>query len=177
MAQAVGNTGYELNLEEYWQVILRRRFIILFCAMSMGVFSWIFTWLNQPPALYSSSASVKIEPAGNLADTLLRGRSYRPTDDMSTQLALIQSYTLMERVAKRLNMIPEELTSEEIRVNPDYIDKVLDLKDEISADQDGDSRIITISVISTTPRSWPASRRAPRRSCGKTRKASTPART
>ena len=150
MAQAVGNTGYELNLEEYWQVILRRRFIILFCAMSMGVFSWIFTWLNQPPALYSSSASVKIEPASTLADTLLRGRSYRPTDDMSTQLALIQSYTLMERVAKRLNMIPEELTSEEIRVNPDYIDKVLDLKDEISADQDGDSRIITISVISTS---------------------------
>ena len=150
MAQAVGNTGYELNLEEYWQVILRRRFIIIFCAMSMGVFSWIFTWLNQPPALYSSSASVKIEPASTLAESLLRGRSYRPTDDMSTQLALIQSYTLMERVAKRLNMIPEELTSEEIRVNPDYIDKVLDLKDEISADQDGDSRIITISVISTS---------------------------
>jgi uncharacterized protein involved in exopolysaccharide biosynthesis len=148
MAEAVGNIGYELNLEEYWQVILRRRFIILFCAMSMGVFSWIFTWLNQPPPLYSSSASVKIEPASSMADSLLRGRSYRPTDDMSTQLALIQSYALMERVAKRLNMIPEGLTSEEIRANPDYIERVLDLKDEISADQDGDSRIIRISVTS-----------------------------
>ncbi|MDT8377023.1 MAG: AAA family ATPase [Mariprofundaceae bacterium] len=148
MAQATGNTTYELNLEEYWQVILRRRFIILFCAMSMGVFSWIFTWLNQPPPLYSSSASVKIEPASNMADALLRGGSYRPTDDMSTQLALIQSYTLMERVAKRLEIIPQELTSEEIRVNPDYVDKVLSLKDEISADQDGDSGIIRISVVS-----------------------------
>ncbi len=148
MAQAIGNTSYELNLEEYWQVILRRRFIILFCAMSMGVFSWIFTWLNQPPPLYNSSASVKIEPAGNLADTLLRGGSYRPSDDINTQLALIQSYALMERVAKRLKMIPEELTPEEIRANPDYIDRVLNLKDEISADQDGDSRIIRISVTS-----------------------------
>ncbi|MFC1545815.1 GumC family protein [Pseudomonadota bacterium] len=148
MAQATGNSTYELNLEEYWQVILRRRFIILFCAMSMGVFSWIFTWLNQPPALYSSSASVKIEPASNMADTLLRGGSYRPTDDMSTQLALIQSYALIERVAKRLKMIPEELTPEEIRANPDYIDKVLSLKDEVNADQDDDSSIITISVTS-----------------------------
>ncbi|NOR72854.1 MAG: polysaccharide biosynthesis tyrosine autokinase [Mariprofundaceae bacterium] len=148
MAQAIGNTSYELNLEEYWQVILRRRFIILFCAMSMGVFSWIFTWLNQPPPLYSSSASVKVEAVSNMADMLLRGRSYRPTDDMSTQLALIQSYALMERVAQRLKMIPEGLTSEEIRANPDYIERVLDLKDEISADQDGDSRIIRISVTS-----------------------------
>ncbi|MFC1626482.1 GumC family protein [Pseudomonadota bacterium] len=148
MAQASGNTTYELNLEEYWQVILRRRFIIIFCAMSMGVFSWIFTWLNQPPALYSSSASVKIEPASNMADSLLRGGSYRPTDDMSTQLALIQSYALIERVAKRLKMIPEELTPEEIRANPDYIDKVLSLKDEVEANQDDDSSIITISVTS-----------------------------
>jgi len=148
MAQVSGNSTYELNLEEYWQVILRRRFIILFCAMSMGVFSWIFTWLNQPPALYSSSSSVKIEPASNMADSLLRGGNYRPTDDMSTQLALIQSYALIERVAKRLKMIPEELTPEEIRANPDYIDKVLSLKDEVNADQDGDSGIITISVTS-----------------------------
>jgi len=148
MSQATVNTTYELNLEEYWQVILRRRWVILFCAISMGVFSWLFTWANQPPPLYSSSASVKIEPASNMADSLLRGGSYRPTDDMSTQLALIQSYALMERVAKRLGMIPEELTPEEIRANPDYIDEVLNLKDGINADQDGDSGIISISVIS-----------------------------
>ncbi|MCF7821200.1 MAG: polysaccharide biosynthesis tyrosine autokinase [Mariprofundaceae bacterium] len=147
---ATANASYELNLEEYWQVILRRRFIILFCAISMGVFSWIFTWLNQPPPLYNSSASVKIEPATNMADTLLRGNSYRSSDDLNTQLALIQSYALMERVAKRMKMIPAELTSEEIRANPDYVDRVLNLKDEISADQDGDSRIVRISVTSTS---------------------------
>jgi len=149
MAQATVNTTYELNLEEYWQVILRRRWIILFCAISMGVFSWLFTWVNQPPPLFSASASVKIEPANNMADNLLRGGNYRRTDDMSTQLALIQSYALMERVAKRLGMIPEELTYEEIRANPEYIDEVLDLKDEISAEQDGDSGIISVSVVSS----------------------------
>lgn len=150
MVQAAANSGYELNLEEYWQVILRRRWIIIFCALSMGVFSWLFTWVNQPPPLYSASASVKIEPASNMADTLLRGGVYRPANDMSTHLAVVQSYALMERVAKRMGMIPQELTSEEIRANPDYIDEVLSLKDGISASQDGDSGILTISVISTS---------------------------
>ncbi|MDQ7010245.1 MAG: Wzz/FepE/Etk N-terminal domain-containing protein, partial [Mariprofundaceae bacterium] len=150
MAQQAATTGYELNLEEYWQVIQRRRWVILFCAFSMGVFSWLFTWMNQPPPLYSASASVKVEPSANMADMLLRGASFRPVDDMSTQLALVESYALMERVAKKMGLIPQELTSEEIRANPDYMDEVLSLKDAISAEQEGDSGIITISAISSS---------------------------
>ncbi len=150
MAQAAANSGYELNLEEYWQVILRRRWVILFCAISMGVFSWLFTWVNQPPPLFSASASVKIEPTNNMTDVLLRGGSYQSTNDMNTQLAVIESYALMERVAKRMGMIPQELTSEEIRANPDYIDEVLDLKDGVTASQDGDSGILSVSVVSSS---------------------------
>lgn len=150
MAKAAANSGYELNLEEYWQVILRRRWIIVFCALSMGVFSWLFTWVNQPPPLFSASASVKVEQESNMADLLLRGGTYRGRGDMSTHLAVIQSYALMERVAKRMGMIPQELTPEEVRANPDYIDEVLSLKDGISATQDGDSGILNISVVSTS---------------------------
>jgi len=150
MAQQAASSGYELNLEEYWQVIQRRRWVILFCAFSMGVFSWLFTWINQPPPLYSASASVKVEPSSNMADMLLRGASFRPVDDMSTQLALVESYALMERVAKKMGLIPQELTPEEIRANPDYMDEVLDLKDAISAEQEGDSGIITISAVSSS---------------------------
>ena len=150
MAKAAANSGYELNLEEYWQVILRRRWIIVFCALAMGVFSWLFTWLNQPPPLFSASASVKVEQQNNMADLLLRGGSYRGSNDMSTHLAVVESYALMERVAKRMGMIPQELTPEEVRANPDYIDEVLSLKSGITASQDGSSGILDISVVSTS---------------------------
>lgn len=150
MAQPAAGAGYELNLEEYWQVILRRRWIIIFCALFMGVFSWLFAYVDQPAPMYRASASVKVEPADNMASMLLQGRSYRKYDDMSTQLAVIQSYALMERVAKRLGQIENpERTSEELRHDPDAIDTILSLKDEIDAMQDGDSGIITISVQST----------------------------
>jgi Mrp family chromosome partitioning ATPase/uncharacterized protein involved in exopolysaccharide biosynthesis len=141
-------SGYELNLEEYWQVIVRRRWIIVFCAVSIGIFSALFTWANQPPALYSSTASIKIEPSLNIAAFFIRGGSSQSFNDMTTQLVLIQSYALMERVAQRLALIPPALTSEEIRANPDYVDVVLDLKDSVDAEQDGNTGIINISVVS-----------------------------
>jgi len=149
MSQAsTGMSGYELNLEEYWQVIVRRRWIIVFCAVSIGIFSALFTWANQPPALYSSTASIKIEPSLNIAAFFMRGGSSQSFNDMTTQLVLIQSYALMERVAQRLALIPPALTSEEIRANPDYVDVVLDLKDSVDAEQDGNTGIINISVVS-----------------------------
>lgn len=150
MGQVAASTGYELNLEEYWQVIKRRRWIIVLSTIFMGVFSWMFAYMNQPAALYQASASVKIEPAQNMANLLLQGRIYRH-DDMSTQLALIQSYALMERVAKRLGQIDPGRTSEEIRHDPGAVSTILGLKDEINALQDGNSGIITISVQSSDP--------------------------
>ena len=149
MAQAASQ-GYELNLEEYWQVILRRRWIIIFCALSIGAFSALFTWVNQPPALYSSSASVKIEPSLDIAELFMGGGMQRSFNDMRTQLAVLQSYALMERVAQRMGVIPKGLSSEEIRANPDYVDDVLNLKDSVSAMQDGDTGIISISVVSVS---------------------------
>ncbi|WP_051938062.1 GumC family protein [Ghiorsea bivora] len=151
MAAAQHNEGYELNLSEYWQIIVRRRWIIIFCALSMGFFSGFLTWAKQPPAIYTSSSAIKIESSVNVADLLLRGGSRQSYSDVKTQLAMIESYAVMERVAQRMNLIPPELSSEEIRANPDYMDEVLSIKDSISVYQDQVSGIITISATSTRP--------------------------
>ncbi|MDQ7002704.1 MAG: Wzz/FepE/Etk N-terminal domain-containing protein, partial [Ghiorsea sp.] len=151
MATANHNDGYELNLSEYWQIIVRRRWIIIFCALSMGFFSGLLTWVKQPPAIYTSSSSIRIESAVNVADLLLRGGSGQPYNDIKTQLAMIESYAVMERVAQRLGSVPAELSSEEIRANPDYMDEVLSIKDSVSVYQDQVSGIITISATSIRP--------------------------
>jgi len=150
MAMTQTQAGYELNLEEYWQILLRRRGVIILSALLMCVFSWLFTWVKQPPPLYSSSAQVKIERSSNLADALLRGEAFTSMDTMSTNLALIRSYTMMEKVAQHLGLVPKGLTSEEMRANPDYMDEVLSLRESVSAEQDGDSGIITITAISSS---------------------------
>ncbi len=146
------NEGYELNLAEYWQIISRRRWVILFCAVAMAIFSGFLTWVKQPPPLYSSTAAIKIESSINVADLLLMGgvRSHSFTD-IRTQLAIIESYAVMERVAQRMGIIPEELSSEEIRANPEYMDEVLSIKDRITVSQEESSGLILITATSIRP--------------------------
>jgi Mrp family chromosome partitioning ATPase/uncharacterized protein involved in exopolysaccharide biosynthesis len=152
MANQQNTEGYELNLAEYWQIIARRRWIIVFCALAMGFFSGLLTWVKQPPAIYSASAAIKIESSINVADLLLRGATRQQFSNINTQLAIIESYAVMERVAQRLNLIPAELSSEEIRTNEDYMDEVLDIKDSVNVAQDETSGIIEITATSTNPK-------------------------
>ena len=143
--------SYELNLSEYWQIILRRRWIILLCAFCIGFFSFVLTLIKQPPAIYNASSAIKIESSVNVADLLLRGNGRQQFSEIKTQLAIIESYAVMERVAQRLKLIPAELSSEEIRANPEFMDEVLDIKESISVYQDETSGIINIVASSTSP--------------------------
>lgn len=140
--------GYEFNLEEYWHVILRRRWLILFSAFSLGLFSWLFTGLHQPPPIYSSSTQVKVEQSSDLTGLLMRGLMVNTVDHIGTQLELIRSYALLERVAKRLGLIGKHYTSEEIRAHPGLMNKILALRGDVSAEQEGASGVITISTTS-----------------------------
>jgi len=143
--------GYEFNLEEYWQILRRRRWVILFSAVTLAAFSWIFSWMNQPPPLYASSVLVKVAQSANLSEVLLEGPRLNPAEDMSTQLSLLQSYLVEERVAKRLGLIPKDMSSEEIRAKPAYMKVMQALKRGISAKQQGVSRIIAIRTLASSP--------------------------
>ncbi len=145
------NEGYELNLAEYWQIVSRRRWIIIFCALAMGFFSGLLTWVKQPPAVFSSAAAIKIESSINVADLLLLGGTARQYTDIKTQLAIIESYAVMERVAQRLGIISGDLSSEEIRNSSDLMDDVLSIKDNINVYQDEESGLIEIVASSTSP--------------------------
>ncbi|MDX8392391.1 MAG: AAA family ATPase [Mariprofundaceae bacterium] len=147
MAEA-RSEGYEFNLEEYWHVILRRRWLILFSAFSLGIFSWLFTGLHQPPPIYSSSTQVKVEQSSELTGLLMQGLMVDTVDHISTQLELIQSYALLELVAKRLGMINKNFSSEKIRAHPGLMRKILRLKGDIQAEQSGASGVITITTTS-----------------------------
>jgi len=150
MNLSTGVGGYELNLEEYWQIVVRRRLIILFCAFALGGFSWLFTWFNQPPPTYNSTAVVKVDSVVEVAYSLTDG-SLAQANNMSTYLELIQSYALMERVAQRLGLVPGELSAEEIRANQDYQSQVMGLREAIAAGQEGSSELIAITATWSDP--------------------------
>jgi len=143
---------YDLNLRDYWRVIKKRKFIIIFTVVAMGVFSLLFSLLWQPVPLYKATASIKVEKTGSVTGLYIQTVSWSQTDYMQTQAAIIKSYYIMEIVAKKLGLIPPDLTSEEIHASKKYQITVLNLRNSVETEQEGFSNILNISVTSTKPK-------------------------
>ena len=134
---------YDLNLREYWRIIKRRKFIILFTCVIMGVFSLVSAILNKPVPIYRTSATVKVEKTQSLMG--FSAPSYGGAN-LETQTIMIKSYYILELTAKRMGMIPDTLSSEDVRNNPKYIGIILDLKSKVKAEQEGGSDLINIEI-------------------------------
>jgi len=142
---------YDLNLRDYWLVVKKRKIVIIFTILAMGLFSLVFAILGKPVPLYKTSASVKIEKTSSVTGLYVRVVSYPQADDMETQAAVIKSYFIMERVASKLGLIPADLSSEEVRANKKYLGIILSLKGSVETEQEGYSNIINIIVTSGDP--------------------------
>ncbi len=144
-------TKYDLNLRDYWRVIRRRKFIIVFTTVALGCFSFLFSIISQPDPLYQAAASVKVEQSGSVTGLYVQTVSWSQTDYMQTQAAIIKSYYIMEEAAKRLNLIPSGLPSEEVRANRKYQDRLMNLRNSVETEQEGYSNIINIMVTTGDP--------------------------
>lgn len=142
---------YELNIRDYWRIIRKRRFIIISMVLLLGFLTFIFSILQRPPTLYKATASVKVERATSLTGLLTEVVSWSTWDDIATQSVVIKSYPIMEKVAQKLNYIPSELGTDEIRKNTEYIRVISDLQDSIETEQKEDTNIINIYAESENP--------------------------
>jgi capsular exopolysaccharide synthesis family protein len=140
---------YDLNIRDYWRIVNKRKVIIIFTVLAMTTFSFISSTLTKPAPIYKTSATIKFEPV-----QFYQQGYYNPQTSMSnldTQAAVIKSYFIMELVAKRLKLIPEEESAEAIQNNPDYITVIMDLKSKVDTEQDGVSNLIDVIVTSHDP--------------------------
>jgi len=98
----------EIDLLEYWRIILKRKWIIVSFVASLLAFVGIFSFTSTP--LYVASASILIEDSSssllNIQDISTYGE-YRYDflgTYFKTQLKLLGSRSLAERVAKKMNL-------------------------------------------------------------------------
>ncbi len=97
----------EIDLLEYWRVVVKRKWVLVTFAAVLVVFVAVLSFTTTP--LYRATASLLIDEPGasmlNIQD-VLNGEYYRP-DYMgtyfNTQLRLLSSRSLAERVAKKIN--------------------------------------------------------------------------
>jgi len=140
---------YDLNLREYWRIIKRRKFIIIFTVIIMGVFSLVSAILGKPVPIYRASATVKVEKSQSMMGI---NPQFMAGTNMETQIFMIRSYYVLELTAKKMGLIPEDVSSEDVRKNPKYIGAILDLKEKVKVEQEGNSDLLNIDVTANDPK-------------------------
>ena len=133
---------YEVTLRDYWRILRRRKGIVLFTAFLLGFFSFIVSSIWQPVPIYKAGAKVQINAPQSSGPASYFGSS---SVDIETQLAIIRSFRVMERVGNELGFLEFATTAEETaRV-------VLSLPERIETRQEGYTNIIIIEATDPSP--------------------------
>ena len=142
---------YELNFNDYWRIIKKKKWLIIFTMFMVTIFSILFTIINQPDLIYRSKASIQIEKNTSLTGLYMESVSWGYGGDLVTRAEVIKSYRIVEKAAQKMGKIDPTLTSEEIKSQEKYFSIIENLKSMIKTEQEGYTNIINIIVESIDP--------------------------
>ena len=137
---------YEINLRDYWRIIRRRKTVVIAVPLAFAAFSALLAELQRPHPVFQAVASVRVEKSSTLTGLLVETITFSSGDNLATQAALIRSFPVMERTAKKLGRIPPDLTSREIRSAPRTLQAITDLQGRVKAEQEGNTNLINITA-------------------------------
>ncbi|MBN1273253.1 MAG: polysaccharide biosynthesis tyrosine autokinase [Candidatus Aminicenantes bacterium] len=133
----------EMDLTDYMRVIRKRKRIIILTFILVLV-STIFYTVRQTP-LYQTSCKVKLEQRKSVASILTELITWAPGDQMASHAKLITSYQIMGRVADEMGLIKPDISDER------RMAVIRGLQGQVSAERVGNTNMISITTISSSP--------------------------
>ena len=143
---------YDINLREYFRIVRRRKGIIILVPLLFALSAFTLALLQAPKPLYQAKAVVRVERALSMAGFLQEMFTYNPESNLETQAALIKGFPVMTLTAKKLGLIPEGATRDEIRVTPASLKAIRDLEDQVEVEQVEATSLIEIKATSANPK-------------------------
>ena len=138
---------YDVNLREYWRIIRKRKFIVLVIAVILGVFSTVFAILSAPAPLYSTECMIEIKRERLVEGIYSKAIAWDDSDDIETQIAVIKSYTVFEKVAEHMGLIPRGSSSKgENQLKSHVIATIEGLQSKVEVTRLKYSSILTLKV-------------------------------
>ncbi len=142
---------YDINLREYWRILKRRKFMVIFTAIVLGVFSTSLAIMQAPIPLYSSVCSIKFEKETTIEGLYARTISWSSGDDILTQMSVIRSYPVLQEVAKRMGLVPKSTTMENNRLKPNISGIIGNLQTKVEVTRESYTNILDIQVTDMAP--------------------------
>src|SRR3989339_141755 len=137
---------FEMSIMEYEYILKKRYKIILLCIILVMGSSLFF--MRSQTQLYKAFSSVKIDKSKKQEDMLVTDSYW---DNMETQVLVVNSFPVIELVAKDLGLVDSTIPSEVIKQNEKLIRTITGLSSKVSAKVRGSSTIIDITVVSANP--------------------------
>ena len=142
---------YDINLREYWRILKKRKFIVFFVGIVLGVFSTAFAIFKAPAPLYTSVCSIKFEKETTVEGLYAKTITWSGGDDIETQISVIKSFTIFEQVAQRLGLLPKATVPAESPAKGDVARVVDDLQCKVEVTRQGMTNILNIQVKDADP--------------------------
>jgi tyrosine-protein kinase Etk/Wzc len=141
---------YDINFREYWRILKKRKALVTFVTIVLSIFITFFVYFRAPTPLYTTSCLIEFERSPALND--FRGNyEYYPADDIDTQITMVKSYTVFEKVVEKLGLVPPKDIKENGHLRNLVIATIENLRAKVEVERDGISSILNISVTDTDP--------------------------
>jgi tyrosine-protein kinase Etk/Wzc len=138
---------YEMNFIEFERILKKRYKIVVFCTMLVVFFSVLF--LRSQAHLFQASSAVKIDRSNSMGGLMQEFMLFNTWDNIETQGMVITSFPVMEITARRMKIIPADLSADAIKNDETVLRKIKALNSKVSAVVRGQSNIIDITTTST----------------------------
>ena len=138
---------YDVNLREYWRIIRKRKFIVLIIAVILGIFSTSFAILSAPAPIYSTECMIEIKRDRLVEGVYSKTIAYDDSDDIETQLSVIKSYAVLEKVAEHMGLIPRSSSAKgDNQLKTHVIATIEGLQGKVEVSRVKYSSVLTIKV-------------------------------
>ena len=124
--------------------------MVIITAIILGFFSTAFAIIRAPVPVYVSACSIKFEKETTVEGLYAKTLSWSAGDDIETQISVIRSFSVLERVAEKLGLIPKrDEQDESLKLN--VIGVVESLQSKVDVARESFTNIFSILVRDTDP--------------------------
>ncbi len=137
---------YDVDLRDYWRILRKRKFTIIFMVLAVGITSYGAAKLKEPIPLYEATSSVKIERSATMIGGFGRGALFGADESIMTQAFIIRSFPVMVHTAKMIGWLPKDIDQRKIRETKSHLSVVTRLKGMCRTEIESGTNIINIIV-------------------------------
>ena len=142
---------YDINLREYWRILKKRKFVVVVMSIVLGVFSTSLAILRAPTPLYTTACSIEFETEPHIKGVYSTTISWSDADNVETQISIIKSYTVFQKAAEKLLLIPAGSSQGDGQLQDNVIRVIENLQSKVEVVRESVTSILNILVTDSNP--------------------------